>query len=107
MGNCMKIVEQMQLKENTFSFRTDGQLKNIALHCTEAGKGHAFLVASASDGEDAAAAARAAYSMIAETLYDKRMTIVHERIFGSLRSETMVLREREDALFMRQVPAGG
>jgi enamine deaminase RidA (YjgF/YER057c/UK114 family) len=103
----MKIVELMQFKENMVSFRTDGQLKNIALHGTEAGQGHAFFVASVSSEEDAAAAARIAYSMIADTLYDKHMTIVHERIFGSLESETMVLRERKDALFMRQVPAGG
>ena len=107
MGNRIKIVELMRFKENTVSFRTDGQLKNIALHCTVAGQGHAFLVASVSGEKDAAAAARAAYSMIAETLYDKRMAIVHERLFGSLSVEAAVLRERKDALYTRQVPAVG
>jgi hypothetical protein len=55
MGNRIKIIELMRFKENTVSFRTDGQLKNIALHCTEAGQRHAFLVASVSGGKDAAA----------------------------------------------------
>ncbi len=107
MGNRMRNVELMQFKENTVSIRTNGQLKNIAQHCTEAGQGHTFLVASVSGEEDVAAAARATYSMIADTLYDKRKTIVHERIFGSLSVEALVLRERKEALFKRQVPAGG
>jgi enamine deaminase RidA (YjgF/YER057c/UK114 family) len=107
MGNRMRNVELMQFKENTVSIRTNRQLKNIAQHCTEAGQGHMFLVASVSGEEDVAAAARAAYSMIADTLHDKRKTIVHERIFGSLSVEAAVLRERKDALYTRQVPAVG
>jgi enamine deaminase RidA (YjgF/YER057c/UK114 family) len=107
MGNHIKIVERMQSKENTVSFGTDGQLKNIALHCTEAGQRHAFLVASVSGGKDAAATARAAYSSIADTLYHRHMAIVHERLFGSLSVEAAVLHERKDALFMRQIPAVG
>jgi len=107
MANRMKTVELMQFKENTVSFRTHGQRKNIALHYTEAGQGHAFLVASVSGEEDTVAAARASYAMIADTLFAKRMEIVQERIFGSLSVEAAVLRERKAALSERQIPADG
>src|SRR5512139_3390873 len=107
MTNRMEIVELMQFKENAVSFRTHGQHKNIALYCTKAGQGHAFLVASVSGEEDAAAAARASYAMIVDTLFAKRMEIVHERIFGSLSVEAAVLRERKVALSERHIPADG
>jgi enamine deaminase RidA (YjgF/YER057c/UK114 family) len=102
----MKCVEPM-FTESNVPLRTHEQLGNTVFHDTEAGDGQAFLVASVAGEEDAAAAARASYAMIAQALHDKRMTIVHERIFGSLRAEAVVLRERKDALFMQQVPSGG
>jgi enamine deaminase RidA (YjgF/YER057c/UK114 family) len=66
-----------------------------------------FLVASVAGEEDAAAAAQAAYAGIGEALSDRRMTIVHERIFGSLRLEAAVMRERKAALSEQQVPTDG
>jgi len=103
----MKSVELMQSAENKISFRTYRQLKNIALHSTEAGKGRTFIVASVHGKEDAATATRTLYTMIADALYDKRIEIVHERIFGNLSVEPAVLRERKTALSERQVPADG
>jgi enamine deaminase RidA (YjgF/YER057c/UK114 family) len=45
--------------------------------------------------------------MIADALSDEGMVIAHERIFGSLRSEAVVLRERKAELSLRRVPADG
>ena len=103
--DSMNSVELMQIAENKVSFRTPRQLKSIALHSTEAGEGRAFFVASLPGKEDAATAARASYALIADALCDKRMEIVHERIFGSLSAEAAVLRERNTALSERQIPA--
>jgi len=103
----MKSVEQMQFIESEISFRTYRRLKNVALHFTEAGEGRAFIVASVSGEEDAATAARALYTMLADALFDHHMEIIHERIFGSLSAETAVLHERKTALFERQIPADG
>ena len=103
----MNSVELMQIAENKVSFRTPRQLKSIALYSTEAGEGRAFFVASLPGKEDAATAARASYALIADALYDRRMEIVHERIFGSLSVEASVLRERNTALSERQIPADG
>jgi hypothetical protein len=100
----MKSIELMQFAEDKSPFRTHRQLKHIALHSMEAGEGRAFIVASVTGEEDGAAAARASYTMIADALYDKRMEIVHERIFGSL-GEAAVQRERKTALSARQIPA--
>ena len=91
----------------TASFRARRQFINIALHCTGAGEGHAFLVASVPGKEDTATAARALYARIADALHDKHMEIVHERIFGSLSVEAAVLRERKAALSERHVSAHG
>ena len=103
----MESVELIQFSEKKVSFRTPRQLKNIALHSTEAGEGRAFIVASVPGEEDAATAARASYALIADALYDRRMEIVHERIFGSLSAEAAVLRERNTALSERKIPADG
>jgi enamine deaminase RidA (YjgF/YER057c/UK114 family) len=103
----MKTVELTPLAADISSFRTYGFSTNIALHNRAAGEGHAFIVASVLRDEDAAPAAREVYSRIAEALSDGRWAIVHERIFGSLGSEAVVLRERQAALSERQVPAGG
>ena len=100
----MKTVELMPLAAGISSFRTYGCSTNIALHNRLAGEGHAFIVASVLREEDAASAAGEVYSRIAETLSDERLVIVHERIFGSLASEAVVLRERQAALSERQIP---
>jgi len=103
----MKTVELVPIKEVEASFTGDHRSENIVLHCAEAGEGQVFLVASVAGAEGTAAAARGVYSRIAETLAERRMTIVHERIFGSLQAEAAVLREREIALLGQQVPSGG
>jgi enamine deaminase RidA (YjgF/YER057c/UK114 family) len=107
VGNLMKSVELTQITEDRGSFRTHRQLENIALHSREAGEGRVFIVASVTGEEDAAAAARALYSMIADALHDKRMEIVQERISGSLRVEAAVLRERKAALSEQRISADG
>jgi enamine deaminase RidA (YjgF/YER057c/UK114 family) len=103
----MNNAELMQISEDKVAFRTHRQLENIALHGREAGEGRVFLVASVTGEEDAATAARALYSMIAEELHDKRMELFQERIFGSLSVEAAVLRERKAALSGQQIPADG
>jgi enamine deaminase RidA (YjgF/YER057c/UK114 family) len=107
VGDRMKGAELMQITEDRGSLRTHRQLKNIALHSREAGEGRVFLVASVTGEEDAAAAARATYAMIADVLHDKRMEIVHERIFGSLSVEAAVKRERKAALSEQRISANG
>ena len=52
----------------------------VKLHVKEAGKYQVFIVASVQGEEDAVAASRASYRMIADALYDRRMEIVHERV---------------------------
>jgi enamine deaminase RidA (YjgF/YER057c/UK114 family) len=79
----------------------------LKLHVKEAGQCQAFIVASLPDEEDAATASRTSYRMIADTLFDRHMEIVHERIFGSLSVEAAVLSERKAALSERQIPADG
>ena len=103
----MNNVELMPFTGTKDSLRTERKLKNITMHRTEAGEGQVFLVASVTGEEDAVTASRASYTMIAETLSDKRMEIVHERIFGSLSMEAAVLRARKVALSVRKVPADG
>jgi enamine deaminase RidA (YjgF/YER057c/UK114 family) len=103
----MKTAEFVTRKEIGSLFRDQQLSMNVVLHCTEAGPRQVFLVASVSSEENSALAAREVYSRIAEALSRRSMTIVHERIFGSLGAEAMVLRERKDALFMQQVPSGG
>jgi enamine deaminase RidA (YjgF/YER057c/UK114 family) len=103
----MKSVALMQFTGTTASHKAHWRSVNIALRTTEAGDGQAFMVTSVTGAEDAVTAARASYAMIADALYDKGMVIVHERIFGSLRAESMVLRERNTALSGRQIYADG
>ncbi len=103
----MKNLELMQLTEDISSFRTHRHSTNIALHSTAAGDGQAYIVASVLRDEDPATAARKLYCMVAEVLQNRRMTIVHERIFGNLSVKAAVLRERKVALSGRQIPAYG
>jgi enamine deaminase RidA (YjgF/YER057c/UK114 family) len=103
----MKTAELVTTNEVGSLFRGQRLSMNVVLHCTEAGPGQVFLVASVSREENAALAAREIYSRIAEALSDRRMTIVHERIFGSLTAKAVVLRERKDALFLQQLSSVG
>jgi enamine deaminase RidA (YjgF/YER057c/UK114 family) len=69
----------------------------VNLHLTSTGAGQAFLVAQANWGADATAAARAAYDEIARVLQDQGLTMVHERLFGSLKAKAEVMDARNAA----------
>jgi enamine deaminase RidA (YjgF/YER057c/UK114 family) len=73
-------------------------LEFCSLQVRTAGPSQAFLVAQGSWGTDAALAAQAAYEAIAEVLRDRNLTVVHERLFGSLAVKDAVLAARAEAL---------
>jgi enamine deaminase RidA (YjgF/YER057c/UK114 family) len=101
----MKMPELLSLSEGCAPPFGDRQRSlNVVLHCTEAGPGQAFLVASVIGEENAASAAGEVYSRIAKAIAGRGMTIVHERIFGSPSAEAVVLRERKIAFSEDQVP---
>jgi enamine deaminase RidA (YjgF/YER057c/UK114 family) len=79
----------------------------VKLHLTSAGAGQAFLVAQATWGARAAAATRAAYDEIARVLRDKCLTVVHERLFGSLNVKAEVMSARTASFRACGVPADG
>jgi enamine deaminase RidA (YjgF/YER057c/UK114 family) len=79
----------------------------FTLHVRAAGPGQAFLVAQATWGADAAQAAQAAYGEIGRVLQDQGLTIVHERLFGSLRVKAAVMASRGAALSARSLPVDG
>jgi enamine deaminase RidA (YjgF/YER057c/UK114 family) len=103
----MNTAELVTIKEVGSLSRDRRRSMNVVLHCTEAGPGQVFLVASVSGEEDADSAAREAYSRIAEVLSDRRMTVVHERVFGSLSVEAAVMNARREALYARGIPSNG
>jgi enamine deaminase RidA (YjgF/YER057c/UK114 family) len=70
----------------------------VRFNVTEAGQEQAFLVASVQPPADAACSANEAYSQIAEMLRERRLEIVHERIFGSLSVGPSVMAARHHAL---------
>jgi len=70
----------------------------IKLHLTPAGAAQAFLVAQVAWGTEAASAAEAAYSEIAQVLKAQGLTIVHERLFGSLNVKAEVMSARNATL---------
>jgi enamine deaminase RidA (YjgF/YER057c/UK114 family) len=70
----------------------------FTLHVGAAGSGQAFLVASPRWGADAARTAQAAYGKIAQVLEDQGLTMVHERLFGSLKVKPAVMAARAVAL---------
>ncbi len=79
----------------------------FALHVRAAGQGQAFLVAPAAWGADAGRAAQAAYGEIARVLQDQGLTIVQERLFGSLTVKSAVMTSRAAALRAGNIsPAG-
>jgi enamine deaminase RidA (YjgF/YER057c/UK114 family) len=69
----------------------------VTLHMCAAGRSQAFLVAQAAWGADAGPAARAAYGEIARVLQEQGLTIVHERIFGSLKVKAAGMSARDEA----------
>jgi len=76
----------------------------IRLHVTEAGDGQAFLVASVQHNTAAPLAAAETYAQLGEVLSDRGMTIVQERIFGSLSVEQEVMNARKRAFQKRNIP---
>ncbi len=70
----------------------------FTLHGRAAGQSQAFMVAQGSWGADAALAAQAAYRTIIEVLKDQNLTIVHERLFGSLAVKDAVMAARAATL---------
>jgi len=79
----------------------------LTLHVRPAGQGQAFLVAQVRWGADVAQAVQAAYGEIARVLQDQGLTIVHERLFGSLTVKSAVMTSRAAALRAGNIsPAG-
>jgi enamine deaminase RidA (YjgF/YER057c/UK114 family) len=79
----------------------------VSLHRRTAGEGQAFLVAQSAWGADAGPAAQAAYGEIAQVLQDQGLTIVHERLFGSLNVKPAVLAARDAAFRASNLPIDG
>jgi enamine deaminase RidA (YjgF/YER057c/UK114 family) len=79
----------------------------FTLHWRAAGQGQAFLVARIGWEAPAGRAARAAYGEIGRVLQDQGLTVVHERLFGSLLVKPAVLAARDAALRTRNLPADG
>jgi enamine deaminase RidA (YjgF/YER057c/UK114 family) len=79
----------------------------VKLHLTSAGAGQAFLVAQATWGAKAGAATRAAYDEIARVLQDQGLSMVHERLFGSLKVRAEVMSARNASCRACGFPADG
>jgi enamine deaminase RidA (YjgF/YER057c/UK114 family) len=77
------------------------------LHLTSTESGQAFLVAEATWGAQAATATRAAYDEIARVLQDQGLTMVHERLFGSLNVKAEVISARNASLRAGGFPVDG
>jgi enamine deaminase RidA (YjgF/YER057c/UK114 family) len=78
--------------------------KLVTLHMSATGRGQAFLVAQAAWGADAGPAAQAAYGEIARVLQEQGLTIVHERLFGSLEVKPAVISARDAAFRASNLP---
>jgi enamine deaminase RidA (YjgF/YER057c/UK114 family) len=79
----------------------------VKLHLTSTGAGQAFLVAKATWGVEAAVATRAAYDEIAQVLQDQNLTMVHERLFGSLKVKAEVMSARNASFRACGFPVDG
>lgn len=79
----------------------------VTLHLSPAGTGQVFLVAQPTWGADASQVAAVAYDEIARVLQDQGLTIVHERLFGSLKIKAAVMSARETALRTNNLPVDG
>ena len=69
----------------------------VRLQLKWAGRGHIFLVAPGPRGGEAGPAAAAAYRQIVRVLHDQDLTVVQERLFGSLAAEPEVMAARTNA----------
>jgi enamine deaminase RidA (YjgF/YER057c/UK114 family) len=96
-----------QQLENLLSSPLSPCQELLTLHVRPAGSGQAFLVAQAGWGADAAQAAQAAYGEIARVLQDQGLTIVHERLFGSLTVKSAVMASRAAAFRASNLPVDG
>ena len=83
------------------------QQETVKVVLNQTGPGQAFLVASPRWGADAALAARAAYGEIGRVLQEQGLTIVHERLFGSLAVKPAVLAARDAAFCAGDIPVDG
>jgi enamine deaminase RidA (YjgF/YER057c/UK114 family) len=79
----------------------------VKLYLSSTGAGQAFLVAQAAWGADAAAATRAAYDESARVLQNQGLTMVHERLFGSLNVQAEVISARNASFRACGFPADG
>ena len=73
------------------------RLDFCTVHVAAAGPGQTYIVAQTAPGADAVSAAQAAYRAIARIVQDRGLTIVHERLFGSLTARAGVLAARNAA----------
>jgi enamine deaminase RidA (YjgF/YER057c/UK114 family) len=81
--------------------------ESVKLHLTSSGAGQAFLVAQANWGVKAAAVTRAAYDEIARVLQDQGLSMVHERLFGSLKVKAEVMSARNASFRASGFPVDG
>ncbi|MEW6584681.1 MAG: RidA family protein [Nitrospirota bacterium] len=71
---------------------------HASFHVSDAGGNQMFLVACPPRDETVQRASLSVYRQIAEILIDREMEIVHERIFGTLSAESMVMEARNESL---------
>jgi enamine deaminase RidA (YjgF/YER057c/UK114 family) len=72
-----------------------------------AGLGQVFLVAQGAEDIEAGAAAKAAYGEVVRILQDHDLTMVHERLFGSLSVKKEILASRAEAFRASNLPIDG
>ncbi len=96
-----------QKVENLLSSPMSTCQELFTLHVGVAGQGQAFLVTSPKWGADPAQAAQASYAKIAQVLQEQGLTIVHERLFGSLKVKPAVMSARDAAFRACNLPGDG
>jgi enamine deaminase RidA (YjgF/YER057c/UK114 family) len=79
----------------------------FTLYCHGAGPGQIFLVVQGAKEVEAGSAAKAAYDEIARILQDHDLTMVHERLFGSLSVKPAILASRAKAFRASNLPTVG
>jgi enamine deaminase RidA (YjgF/YER057c/UK114 family) len=78
--------------------------QTVRLHLTEAGNGQVFLVGAVQDCKDASLAAADTFTQLGEMLNRRGMTIVQERIFGSVSVKQEVMAARKRSFQERNIP---
>lgn len=81
--------------------------KLFTLFSCRAGPGQVFLVVQGAKGVEAGSAAKAAYAEIARISQDHDLTMVHERLFGSLSVKKEILASRSEAFRASNLPIDG